>query len=92
MSRAVKRGLERRHTTIPKNIGIDETSFQKRHEYVTVILDKDSDSINDTLDNRKAETLINWLKTQEKSDFTDLESISRGCVGPFYKYRECKLR
>jgi hypothetical protein len=37
MQRAVKRGLERRGETKPKNIGIDETSFRKRHDYVTVI-------------------------------------------------------
>lgn len=83
MSRAVKRGLERRHTTVPKNIGIDETSFQKRHEYVTVILDKDSDSIIDVLDDRKAETLNNWFKTQKKSDFTEIESISMDMWDPY---------
>jgi len=57
MSRAVKRGLAKREKTAPKNIGIDETSFQKHHEYVTVILDKDTDTIIDILDDRKASTL-----------------------------------
>ena len=66
MARAVKRGLDRRETTSPKNIGIDETSFQKRHQYVTVILDKDSDTIIDILDDRKADTLKTWLNTQGK--------------------------
>ena len=34
MQRAV-RGLERREVQAPQRIGVDETSFQKRHEYVT---------------------------------------------------------
>jgi len=83
MSRAVKRGLKRRKITNPKNIGIDETSFQKHHEYVTVILDKDSDSIIDILDDRKADTLKTWFKTQKKSDFTKIESISMDMWDPF---------
>ena len=76
MQRAVKRGLARRECVKVKNIGIDETSYQKRHEYVTVILDKDRDSVIAVLDDRKAETLETWLKTQETSDFSEIESIS----------------
>lgn len=83
MSRAVKRGLARRSKTEPISIGIDETSFQKRHEYITVILDKKNDVIIDILDDRKAETLKDWFKTQEKSDFSKLESISLDMWDPF---------
>lgn len=83
MSRAVRRGLERRKKTSPLNIGVDETSFQKRHEYVSVILDKDEDVIIDILDDRKASTLKNWFSTQEKSDFSRLQSISMDMWDPF---------
>lgn len=40
MSRAVERGLERRKLTLPTGLGVDETSFQKRHEYVTIVCDR----------------------------------------------------
>ena len=83
MTRAVRRGLSRREKSSPINIGIDETSFQKRHEYVTVILDKDNDVIIDILDDRKAETLKNWFKTQELSDLTGVTSISMDMWDPF---------
>ena len=33
MQRAVQRGLERREVQAPQRIGVDETSFQKRHEF-----------------------------------------------------------
>ncbi len=83
MRRAVKRGLARRKKTVPKSIGIDETSFQKRHEYVTVILDKENDVIIDVLDDRKAKTLKDWFKTQNKSDFSKIENISMDMWDPF---------
>lgn len=83
MLRAVRRGLARRKKTTPKNIGIDETAFKRRHEYVTVILDKDNDVIIDILDDRKAATLKNWFKTQEKSDFSEVTSISMDMWDPF---------
>jgi transposase len=37
MSRAVARGLARRRELAPRWIGLAETSFKKRHEYVTVV-------------------------------------------------------
>lgn len=40
MERAVQRGLERRGAAPASRVlGVDETSFQKRHEYVTVVAD-----------------------------------------------------
>jgi transposase len=39
MQRAVARGLSRREQQRPERLGIDETSFQMRHEYVTVMSD-----------------------------------------------------
>jgi transposase len=83
MSRAVKRGLARRNQTSPRSIGIDETSFQKHHQYVTVILDKDTDTIIDILDDRRADTLKTWFETQDKSDFSQLQSITMDMWDPF---------
>ena len=85
MSKAVKRGLSRRQQSVPKNIGIDETSFQKRHEYVTVILDKDSDTVIDILDDRKSNTLKAWFKNQQQSDLSGLRSITMDMWDPFIK-------
>lgn len=82
-ARAVKRGLVRREKTAPKHIGIDETSFQKRHQYVTVTLDKDTDTIIDILDDRKVDTLKAWLETQQKSDFSHVLSITMDMGDPF---------
>jgi transposase len=37
--------LARRTARLPQRLGIDETSFQKRHQYVTVVLDQDADRV-----------------------------------------------
>ena len=85
MQRAVKRGLSRREKQAVWNMGIDETSYQKHHEYVTVILDKDRDSVIDVLDDRKAETLETWLKTQKNSDLSEIKSICLDMWDPYIK-------
>ena len=85
MQRAVTRGLERRKETKVYDLGIDETSYQKRHEYVTIILDKNRDCVVDVLEDRKAETLETWLKTQKISDLSCLGSISMDMWDPYIK-------
>lgn len=85
MQRAVRRGLDRRAMSRPEHIGIDETSFQKRHEYVTVILDKDQDAVIDVLDNRRSATLKTWFREQECSDFSEVKSITMDMWDPFIK-------
>lgn len=85
MQRAVERGLRRREKNNPEHIGVDETSFQKRHEYVTVILDKDHDAVIDVLDDRKSKTLENWFKGQEHCDFSAVKSIAMDMWDPFIK-------
>lgn len=83
--RAVHRGMAKRKATKPRNIGVDETSFQKRHEYVTVIVDKDNGVVLDVLQDRKAASLDDWFKTQKTADFSALESVSMDMWDAFIK-------
>jgi len=69
----------------PRNIGVYETSFQKRHQYATVILDKDQNTVLDVLQDRKAESLSAWLGSQETAELKGLESISMDMWDPFIK-------
>ena len=52
MSRAVERGLARRDASAPTRIGLDETSLQMRHEYVTVVTDLDGRRVLSVVDGR----------------------------------------
>src|SRR2546426_1514206 len=55
--RAVRRGLARRTVEAPRYVGVDETSFQKRHEYVTVVSDLEGARVLHVADDRTRESL-----------------------------------
>jgi len=67
MRRAVARGLARREDRPVRLIGVDETSFQKRHEYVTVASDLERSCVQWVGDGRGKETLEQyWAGCSEK--------------------------
>ncbi len=83
--RAVACGLKRRRKQPLKQIGIDKTSFQKRHDYVKVILDRSRDVVVEVLDDRKAETLEGWLRDRPAAHLASVESVTMGMWDPFIK-------
>jgi transposase len=67
MSRAVARGPSRREKISLTRIGVDETSFQKRHEYVTVVTNIDNSSVIAVMDGRREESLSNYLGSLDQA-------------------------
>lgn len=82
MERAVRRGLARREAVPIQELAIDETSFQKRHEYVTVLVDRKTGVVIDILDDRKKASLKKWLR-ENKEQLQDVRSISMDMWEPF---------
>lgn len=82
MERAVKRGLAKRESRPIEDLAIDETSFQKRHEYVTVVTDRNSGTIIEVLDDRKKATLKGWLE-QNRGQLQAVRSVSMDMWEPF---------
>ncbi len=76
--RAVARGLARRELTVPEDIGVDETSFQKRHEYVTVVADTRANVIHWVSDGRGKESLSSHFECFEVADLQQVRSITMG--------------
>ena len=83
MRRAVERGLARREDIAPTRIGVDETSFQKRHEYVTVVTDHDSGNVLYVADDRKKESLDGFFDMLEPSQLLEIESVSMDMWQPY---------
>lgn len=73
--RAVARGLERRETLTLRYVGVDEKSFQRRHDYVTVVSDMDEGRVLFVADDRKQASLV--LRNRGMVDPSD-HSVSRG--------------
>lgn len=65
--RAVARGFERKKSSTPKRLAVDETSFQKHHEYVTIVSDMDTGTVEYVGDDRTAECLGEYFKAVEPS-------------------------
>ena len=66
MKRAVRRGVKRQcleeGRELPQHLGIDETSFQKRHEYVTVVCDQEKCTVTHVADGRSAGAVEEYLE------------------------------
>ena len=56
-ARAVRRGLRRRQVAPVRHLGIDETAFQRRHEYVTVVTGLERSRVLCVGDDRRRESL-----------------------------------
>jgi transposase len=74
--RAVERGLARRKARLPHHLGVDETSYQKRHEYVTVVLDREAGTVVHVADGRGRDTLDAFFDTFSWEEREQVESIA----------------
>lgn len=76
MQRAVKRGLSRRETLCVTQLGVDETAFKKRHDYVTIVSDQEEGTVLHVGNDRKKATLKGWYKSLTEEQREAIESIS----------------
>ena len=76
MQRAVARGLARRKPRDLYAIGVDETSFQKRHEYVTVVTDLLTSDVLYVADHRKKSSLDGFYQEQTPDRLATLEIVA----------------
>lgn len=75
MQRAVARGLSRREEAFPTQIGVDETAFRKRHDYVTIVSDQDEGNVLHVGSDRKKETLKAWYESLTEEQREAIESV-----------------
>lgn len=81
--RAVRRGLARRERLSPTHIGVDETSFQKRHEYVTTVNDLKEGVVLFVADDRKQSSLDGFYEALGEEACAGLEAIAMDMWAPY---------
>lgn len=91
MQRAVTRGLARRGTLKLERIGVDETSFQKRHEYVTVVMDQLTGDVVHVADDRKKSSLEGFFDRFDAEELRSIESVSMDMWRPYITVVEDRL-
>ncbi|MBK7975726.1 MAG: ISL3 family transposase [Deltaproteobacteria bacterium] len=82
-TRAVRRGLARRERRLPTRIGVDETSFQKRHEYVTVVIDQVAGDVVHVADDRKRASLETYLAGHSVEERAAVETVAMDMHQPY---------
>ena len=76
MQRAVARGLLRREAVLPTQIGVDETAFRKRHDYVTIVSDQQEGNVLHVGSDRRKETLKAWYESLTEEQRESIQSVS----------------
>lgn len=85
MARAVIRGMARRRVQAPRRMGVDETSFQKRHEYVTVVTDLDKCRVLAIADDRESESLLKFYRSLTPNQRRRIATVAMDMHGPYIK-------
>ena len=80
--RAVARGLARRESEEVSIVGVDETSFQKRHEYVTVISSGGAKVLH-VSDGRGKKSLKEYYKSLTDRQIKAIEAVSMDMWEPY---------
>jgi len=83
MQRAVRRGLARRKELCPARIGVDETSFQKRHEYVTSVIDLDEGTVLHIADDRETTSLDGFYEQLGPEQLEGIEVVAMDMWKPY---------
>ncbi len=81
--RAVRRGLQRRKKIKVEYIGVDETSFQKRHEYVTVVTDIDTGTVLHVADGHKKGALDAFYAQLAPADLESIKGVAMDMWMPY---------
>lgn len=76
MDRAVERGLETRELDDVKHVGIDEKSFRKGHDYVSVMTDIDQSRVIDVAQGRDEKAADSLWKTFSEEEKGSVEAVA----------------
>lgn len=81
--RAVKRGLARRESRETPFLGVDETSFRKGHQYVTVVTDLLTGAVLDASDDRKRASLEGFFQKLSTEQLGAIQAVAMDMHKPY---------
>lgn len=75
MQRAVRRGLSRREAMAPKRLSVDETSYRKGHDYITVVTDQESGTVLHVAEDRVTASLDGFYEQLDEDQRSGIEAV-----------------
>jgi len=81
--RAVERGLARRKARPVSFIGVDETSFRKRHNYMTIVTDLNGDTVEYVSEGRGESSLSSFYEGLGPGRCAEIDAIAMDMSGPY---------
>jgi len=82
---SVRRGLQRRQVTPVAHLGLDEKSFLRRHQYVSVVADLDDARILHVADDRKASSLSAYFTSLTREQRSGIAAVAMDMWEPYRK-------
>jgi transposase len=83
VERAVRRGLARRTSVSGRRLGIDEHSYLKHFQFVTMVVDLDEQTVLHVADDRCAETLAGYFESLSIDERLAIEAIAMDMWDPY---------
>jgi len=83
VERAVRRGLARRISVAGCRLGIDEHSYLKHFQFVTMVVDLDEQTVLHVADDRSAETLAGYFESLSIDERLAIEAIAMDMWDPY---------
>lgn len=75
MQRAVKRGLSRRGELSPTRLSVDETSYRRGHDYITVVTDQQHGTVLHVAEGRTTDSLQSFYALLSDDQLSSIESV-----------------
>jgi transposase len=85
VERAVRRGLARRSSNAGRYLGIDEHSYLKHFQFVTMVVNLEEQTVLHVADDRTAETLAGYFGGLSIEDRLAIEAIAMDMWDPYRK-------
>ena len=83
MERSVRRGQGRKAWKVPTHIGVDEKSFAKRHQYMTLVCDLETRSVEYVADDRRQESLEEYFLPFDEGELKRIQAICMDMHDPY---------
>ena len=83
VERAVRRGLARRRSVAGRRLGIDEHSYLRHFQFVTMVVDLDEQTVLHVADDRTAETLAEYFGSLSLEERRAISAIAMDMWDPY---------